>query len=78
MPKGKLAERHEPPRSRECDPRIGEDWFEIKRRTFGGDEWCRVYRCRRPVGHDGSKPRSDASEDRVHRRRLQLFVVARD
>jgi hypothetical protein len=22
----------------ECDPRTNDDWFEVKRRTFGGDD----------------------------------------
>lgn len=37
---GELAEGARPlvAYAAECDPRIHDDWFEVKRRTFGGDD----------------------------------------
>ncbi|NTF72743.1 DUF3085 domain-containing protein [Rhizobium rhizogenes] len=40
MSNGKLPEGAKPLviYAEECDPRIHDDWFEVKRRTFGGDD----------------------------------------
>ncbi|THK36766.1 DUF3085 domain-containing protein [Ensifer sp. MPMI2T] len=37
---GALAEGHKPlvAYAEECDPLSNDDWFEVKRRTFGGDD----------------------------------------
>lgn len=62
----------------ECDPRRNDDWFEVKRRTFGGDDGVDF------VDAEGLEALVAASPGCTHLRiaflqdSMQLFVIERD
>ncbi len=80
MSNGKLAEGAKPlvVYAEGCDPNTDDDWFEVKRRTFGGDDGVDF------LDAGGLEPLIAASRGCTHlqiaflKDAMQLSVIARD
>ena len=76
---GKLADRARPliAYAEECDPTTSDDWFEVKRRTFGGDDGVEFFDAKQLEAMMAASPNATHLRVAFSSETLQLCLVER-
>ncbi|MBP1886592.1 hypothetical protein J2Z50_004895 [Ensifer mexicanus] len=77
---GKLAGGEKPfvVYAEECNPTTNDDWFEVKRRTFGGDDGVDFLDARQLEAMMAASPNATHLRIVFEADSMQLFLIGRD